>query len=119
MEEDGRTFSWESLAGFDDAFFIRGRMDVLTGPATGLFGLIKHDRVRGGRRVIELWEPIKADVSQGTQVRLLAGCNKKMETCRVKFDNLLNYQGFPDLPGEDWVIAVPKSTSANTGGSRR
>ena len=24
-----------------------------------------------------------------------------------------------DLPGDDWLMAVPKSTGANTGGSRR
>ena len=118
-EEDGRSFDWEALPGFDPEFFIRGRLDVLDGPAAGLFGLIKHDRQRGKRRVIELWEPIRGDVSQGVMIRLTAGCNKQMETCRLKFNNLVNFQGFPDLPGEDWVVAVPKTTGANTGGSRR
>ena len=117
--EDRRRLSWESLPGFDPQFFLRGRIDVLEGPAAGLFGLIKHDRERDGRRIIELWEPIKGEVVPGTQVRLLAGCNKQMETCRLKFNNLLNFQGFPDLPGEDWVIAVPKTSGANTGGSLR
>jgi hypothetical protein len=42
-----------------------------------------------------------------------------METCRLKFNNLLNYRGFPDLPGEDWMMAVPRSDGANGGGSRR
>lgn len=118
-EEDGRSFDWAALPGFDPEFFIRGRLDVLDGPAAGLFGLIKHDRQRGKRRVIELWEPIRGDVSQGVMIRLTAGCNKQMETCRLKFNNLVNFQGFPDLPGEDWVVAVPKTTGANTGGSRR
>ncbi|MEP5730942.1 MAG: DUF2163 domain-containing protein [Sulfitobacter sp.] len=119
VEEEGRVFSWESLPDFDDGFFIRGRLDVLSGPAAGLVGLIKHDRLRDGRRSIELWEPIRGDVGPGTQIKLLAGCNKQLETCRVKFDNILNFQGFPDLPGEDWVVAVPKSTGLNSGGSLR
>lgn len=119
VEEGGRKFIWDSLPGFDEEFFIRGRLDVLDGPAKGLFGLIKHDRVHGKKRLIELWEPIKGDVSAGTQIKLLAGCNKQMETCRLKFNNLLNFQGFPDLPGEDWVVAVPKSTGTNSGGSLR
>jgi uncharacterized phage protein (TIGR02218 family) len=55
----------------------------------------------------------------GDRVRLTAGCDKRMETCRLKFNNFLNFQGFPDLPGEDWVMAVPKKGNANTGGSRR
>lgn len=119
VQEGARTFTWESLPGFDEEFFIRGRIEVIDGPAAGLFGLIKHDRVRDGVRIIDLWEPIKGDVSTGTQVKLIAGCNKRLETCRLKFNNILNFQGFPDLPGEDWVVAVPKSTGTNTGGSLR
>ncbi len=119
VEEEGRRFIWDSLPGFDEEFFIRGRVNVLEGPAKGLFGLIKHDRVRGKKRTIELWEPIKGDVSRGTQIKLIAGCNKQMETCRLKFNNLLNFQGFPDIPGEDWVISVPKVTGTNSGGSLR
>lgn len=118
-EEAGRRFVWESLPGFDPEFFIRGRMDVLEGPAAGLFGVIKHDRIKDGQRSIELWEPIKGDVGPGTQVKLTAGCNKQLETCRLKFNNILNFQGFPDLPGEDWVVAVPKTSGSNTGGSLR
>lgn len=116
---EAKLFTWDALPGFDAEFFIRGRLDVIDGPAAGLFGLIKHDRVRNGERRIELWEPIKGEVGPGTTVRLTAGCNKQMETCRLKFDNLLNFQGFPDLPGEDWVVAVPRRTGVNSGGSRR
>jgi uncharacterized phage protein (TIGR02218 family) len=50
---------------------------------------------------------------------LVAGCDKRLETCRLKFNNILNFQGFPDLPGEDWVVAVPRTSGANTGGSLR
>ena len=81
--------------------------------------MIKHDRRIDGLREIELWEPIRGAIGTGTQVRLVAGCDKRMETCRLKFNNLLNFQGFPDLPNEDWMMAVPKSTSANNGGSLR
>lgn len=119
VNEEGRVFIWQELAGFDEEFFIRGRLDVLEGPAQGLWGLIKHDRLRDGMRTIELWEPIRGKVETGMQVKLTAGCNKQMETCRLKFNNLLNFQGFPDLPGEDWVLAVPRTSGANTGGSLR
>jgi len=119
VQEDGRRFVWDALPGFDEEFFIRGRIDVLDGPAAGLWGLIKHDRVRNGVRIIELWEAIKGDVGAGTQVKLTAGCNKQLSTCRLKFNNIINFQGFPDLPGEDWVVSVPKASGTNTGGSLR
>ena len=117
--EEGRRYRWPALEGFAPGWFARGRLDVLEGPAKGLWSSIKHDRLADGARLIELWEPIRGAVAPGTQVRLTAGCDKRFETCRVKFDNLVNYRGFPDLPGEDWVMSVPRSTGINSGGSRR
>ena len=92
---------------------------MLTGQAAGLWASIKRDVTEDDARLIETWEPLRAPVLVGDQVRLIAGCDKRFETCRLKFNNLLNFQGFPDIPGEDWVMAVPRSTNPNTGGSRR
>ncbi|WP_428925548.1 DUF2163 domain-containing protein [Marinibacterium sp. SX1] len=117
--EEARFFRWPDLDGFDADWFTRGRLEVLSGAAQGLWAAIKRDVARDGGRVIETWEPMRAPVVAGDRVRLVAGCDKRFETCRLKFNNLLNFQGFPDIPGEDWVMAVPKSTRPNTGGSRR
>ncbi|MDE4139508.1 MULTISPECIES: DUF2163 domain-containing protein [Rhodobacterales] len=117
--EEGRLFYWKDLAGFEPDWFTRGRLTVLTGTAEGLWSAIKQDRSDATGRLIELWEPLRAPVAPGDLLRLDAGCDKRMETCRFKFNNLINFQGFPDIPGEDWVMSVPRSTGANTGGSRR
>ncbi len=106
-------------ASSDEAWFERGRLDVTSGSANGLWGSIKQDRRTEDGREITLWASIGGGLAVGDQVRLIAGCDKRMETCRLKFNNFLNFQGFPDLPGEDWVMAVPKKGNANTGGSRR
>ena len=117
--EDGRRFTWDALIGFDAGWFTRGRLDVVSGAAQGLWSMIKEDRNNDGAREIDLWEPIRAAIVPGDTVRLTAGCDKRFATCRDKFTNLLNFQGFPDLPGEDWMTAVPKKAGRNTGGSRR
>ncbi|WP_300058229.1 DUF2163 domain-containing protein [uncultured Roseobacter sp.] len=114
-----RVFRWEDFGGFDTGWFARGRLEILTGAAAGLWGMIKQDRFEGVYRVIELWEPLRSALEPGARVRIVAGCDKRSQTCRLKFANLINFQGFPDVPSEDWMIAVPKSSSANTGGSRR
>ncbi len=114
-----RVFRWADFSGFDTGWFARGRLEILSGAAAGLWGMIKQDRFEGSHRVIELWEPVRGALPAGTTVRLIAGCDKRSETCRLKFVNLINFQGFPDVPSEDWMIAVPKSGGANTGGSRR
>jgi uncharacterized phage protein (TIGR02218 family) len=53
----------------------------------------------------------------GDSVRLEAGCDKRGETCRLKFDNFLNFRGFPDIPGDEWLTSYPISSQANDGGS--
>lgn len=119
-EIDGaQVFSWPELSGYEPGWFARGRLVVVDGAAAGLWGQIKHDRFRDGVRVVELWEPVRGAVSVGHVVRLEAGCDKRMETCRLKFNNFVNFQGFPDIPGEDWMMAVPKQSGRNSGGSRR
>jgi len=117
--EDARVFRWPDLPGFETGWFSRGRLRVLSGPAAGLWGAIKRDVADSGGRMIELWEPVRSDVRPGDMVRLEAGCDKRMDTCRLKFDNLINFQGFPDIPGEDWFMSVPKRSGVNTGESRR
>lgn len=117
--EDARVFTWADLAGFEPGWFARGRLSVTSGPATGLWASVKRDTFEDGIRRIELWEPLRGAVQPGEMVRLLAGCDKRMESCRLKFNNLVNFQGFPDIPGEDWIMTYPKQAGVNGGGSLR
>lgn len=114
-----QVFKWPDLAGHEAGWFQRGKLVVLSGEAAGLWGTIKKDHWDGFARVVVLWEPLRARLKVGDRIRLEAGCDKRTETCRLKFNNLMNYQGFPDIPGEDWMMTVPKSSGRNSGGSRR
>jgi len=116
---DGRVFLVDGLDAFEPRWFERGRCLVLDGAAEGLVGAVKTDAVDGQARRIELWDRLRAGAEPGDRVRLTAGCDKRMETCRLKFNNLLNFRGFPDIPGEDWMVAHPSRVSARAGGSRR
>ena len=102
---------------FAGAWFERGRFEVLDGAAKGLVGVIKSDATSVSARKVELWEAIRADVAQGDRVRLQAGCDKRDETCKIKFSNFLNFRGFPHIPGEDWLMANPRRGNDNDGGS--
>lgn len=116
--EDGRVFLLPDLPGFDDRWFEDGRLEVLSGEAAGLVGVIKIDRSGASGRQIELWQSIGANVVAGDSVRILAGCDKRPSTCRTKFANFLNFRGFPHIPGEDWLASYPVPDRPN-GGARR
>lgn len=116
--EDGRVFRFAAVAGFEDRWFEKGRFRVLSGAAAGLLGAIKNDRVQGsGARVVELWQVLGAEVAVGDLVRLDAGCDRRADTCRLKFDNFRNFRGFLHLPGEDWLVSYPVEGGSNDGGS--
>ena len=99
--------------------FEKGRFTVLSGAAAGLVGVVKNDRLAAdGSRAVELWQALGAEVAAGDLVRLEAGCDRRAETCRLKFNNFSNFRGFPHIPGEDWLNAYPVQGSGNDGGSR-
>ncbi|MGY3437269.1 MULTISPECIES: DUF2163 domain-containing protein [unclassified Marinovum] len=116
---ESSTVTLDTGGAFEAGWFERGRLDVLSGAAQGLFGAVKRDEALEAGREIELWEPLRAVIAPGDSVRLTAGCDKRLETCRFKFDNVLNYQGFPDVPEDDWLIVNPARSGAKAGGSRR
>jgi uncharacterized phage protein (TIGR02218 family) len=118
LVEDGKRFVFAELEGFDDRWFERGRLRVLSGAGAGLIGVVKNDRLSAAGRRIELWERLRIEVVPGDLVRIEAGCDKRTETCRLKFDNIVNFRGFPAIPGEDWLMAVPANQAVNDGGSR-
>jgi uncharacterized phage protein (TIGR02218 family) len=115
--EGGRVFRWTSFTGFDDRWFERGRFRVLTGAAAGVIGVVKNDRLTGLHRDVELWQAVLPGIAAGDMVRIEAGCDKRAETCRLKFGNFLNFRGFPHVPGEDWLASYPVRTARNDGGS--
>lgn len=100
-------------------WFAGGRVIVQSGAAIGLIGHIRDDRMQGGARVLTLWDSLRAALAPGDLLRLEVGCDKQAGTCRAKFDNFLNFRGFPHMPGEDWLTAYPKAGKANSGGARR
>lgn len=115
---NGNRFGVVGLEAYADRWFENGTLTVLSGAATGLSGHIKSDRKDMTPRRVEVWEQIAGAIAAGDLVRLSVGCDKRAETCRVKFANFLNFRGFPHIPGEDWLVAYPKKSDRNNGGSR-
>ncbi|SOC07704.1 DUF2163 domain-containing protein [Rhodobacter maris] len=105
-------------AGFEDRWFEKGRAVVRSGAAAGLVAVVKTDRLQAdGARRIELWAEPGAEIAPGDLLRLEPGCDKRAETCQLKFDNFLNFRGFPHIPGEDWLVSYPVESGTNDGGS--
>lgn len=117
--EDSRVFRFADMGGFAEGWFRHGVIRVQGGSASGLVGLIKRDVRDGTGRLLELWHPLGPPVAPGDMLRIETGCDKRSATCQFKFGNLMNFQGFPDIPGDDWTITDPTKSPRLDGGSRR
>ncbi|MBL4918288.1 DUF2163 domain-containing protein [Szabonella alba] len=115
--EDSIRFRLPELTDVAGGWFERGRVEMLTGAAAGLTGVVRRDRLDATGRVIELWQRLGAPIADGDLLRVVAGCDKTVSTCRFKFANFLNFRGFPHIPGEDWLTAYPASGGLHDGGS--
>ncbi len=117
LEDGGRVLFFAAGDGFDEGWFTHGRLEILDGAAAGHVALVREDGWAEGRRRVVLWESPSAVPVPGDRVRLAAGCDRRAETCRKKFDNLMNFRGFPHLPPEGWIALYPASGGVHDGGS--
>jgi uncharacterized phage protein (TIGR02218 family) len=80
---------------------------------------VKRHRVQGGVVRVSLWAVPPFIVAPGDAVTLRAGCDKQFTTCRDKFGNAVNFQGFPHMPGSDFVMAFAREGDASNNGGKR
>ncbi|WP_102957772.1 DUF2163 domain-containing protein [Mangrovicella endophytica] len=98
--------------------FIGGSITVTAGAASGLSGEIASiaPSSDGTAIVIVPVEALRALIAAGDGVRLTVGCDKSFATCRGRFDNGLNFRGFPHLPGSDAALGFAKADGLHDGG---
>lgn len=89
------------LGGFDAGWFSLGTIDWTSGTLAGRRAyVVGHTKSAGGVDIA-----LQAGDGPGPQAgdafTVCAGCDKAFSTCKAKFANALNFQGFPHLPGND------------------
>lgn len=102
-------FSVSELDDYEHDWFTRGKLVWSSGENEGLAIEVKEHRSEEGAVTLSLWQTPPNAMGAGDTFVVTAGCDKRFETCREKFENTLNFRGFPHLPGNDFVVsyAVP------------
>lgn len=89
----------------DDHYYKYGVIKWLSGGNTHILGMEIKDNVGAA---IELQLPVPRDIIAGDSVSLLAGYDGTREQARDKFDDMINFNGEPDLPGLKVIFTYPE-----------
>jgi uncharacterized phage protein (TIGR02218 family) len=99
--DDRRTFADSGQAGPDD-YWGTGVITWVTGLNAGLRMEIATYTI-GGHFGLQL--PMPKDVQVGDTYTAVPGCRKRrLEDCNVKWGNVVNFRGFPDVPLNDTIL---------------
>jgi uncharacterized phage protein (TIGR02218 family) len=111
-------FAASGLEAFEDGWFTAGKLTFTGGANAGLSVEVKSHR-KAGAVTFDLWQAMPQPIAAGDTFTVTAGCDKRFATCRDKFDNVVNFRGFPHIPGNDFVVSYPlQGEPGNDGGSR-
>jgi len=97
-------FTAGGLSDLADGWFTGGRLIFASGANDGDAMEVKRHRAEGDAVIIELWQAMALPIAPGDTFVVTAGCDKRFTTCRDRFDNVLNFRGFPHIPGNDFIM---------------
>jgi uncharacterized phage protein (TIGR02218 family) len=84
--------------------FTNGKLWFTTGVLAGTSPIEIHD-VTGS--TVTLFTEVPALPSIGDAVTLKEGCDRSRTMCRDRFDNVVNFRGYPDVSGSDQILRMP------------
>lgn len=120
VPEPGRlavTLAADFAADFAAGWFSGGRLAWDGGANAGGAADLRAHRRDGEAVILDLWERPPRAVAPGDAFTLTAGCDKSLAACRDKFANTLNFQGFPHMPGNDFVLRAAPEAGIRLDGS--
>jgi uncharacterized phage protein (TIGR02218 family) len=77
-----------------------GLMTMTSGDSSGYLMEVKSSTVG----TVTLQQRMPFGVAVGDTYSLVQGCDGQFSTCKDTYDNVVNFQGFPDMPGQDKVL---------------
>ncbi|TPP10440.1 DUF2163 domain-containing protein [Rhizobium glycinendophyticum] len=105
------------LDGLAEGHFRLGHLRFEGGPLAGRRLAIEESGTAvEGFVEVRLWLPLEVSPEVSDPVTLTVGCDKSFATCRTRFTNQRNFQGFPHMPGSDFAYSYVSGASTHDGG---
>ena len=95
-----------------DKFFDYGLITFASGDNDGRAYDVKQFTHEDG--CVTTFLPATFAITVGDEFTAIAGCDGNRSTCRIKYNNIINFRGEPDVPGSDYATSYPSQGSSNT-----
>ena len=115
VEESGSVTSVTSDTTFETSladptgWYDGGELTWTSGTNAGQTVAVRHWDADAG--TLNLFLPALYAVEIGDAFTIRPGCDKAFATCKAKFDNAINFRGFPHVPGNDQILRYPDAQS--------
>lgn len=97
----GTVVSQSEFSGASGEVYRYGLLTWTSGLNTGL-----KSEVKDATSNIILYDSMPFLIQAGDGFSLQQGCDKKLETCRDRYSNVINHGGFHYLPGQDTITRI-------------
>jgi uncharacterized phage protein (TIGR02218 family) len=122
------TVTWKCISSFKSSGTVSSTVDgnnfeTSLPQSAGYYdgGLLKWETGKNAGRAMEVktwtgglittFQPTFYPIAVGDKFTIHPGCDKRRVTCVSKFANILNFRGFPDVPGQDAYMQTPDAPS--------
>ena len=110
-----RAFTVSGLASFAAGWFAFGTVEWTIGANAERRAEVLSNTLVDGIAILTLLEaPVRA-IAPGDGFTIRAGCDKRLATCNTKFANVVNFRGFPHIPGDDTVLRYASRDGGHKG----
>jgi len=101
-----KSFDASGLSNQGDGYWELGRIEWLSGDNEGFVGQVS--RWTESTNVMILLEDTPFDMQVGDDFSVEPGCNGTSDHCTNKFNNFKNFGGQLTIPGNDFLLRVPR-----------
>lgn len=100
-----KIFTATSIGGFPAFDYNFGVLTWTSGANIGIISEIKDsDNVNF---IFTFQVSLPFNIQAGDEFTIVVGCNKQRSRCIGRFNNVINFRGFPTMPGTDNIVRAP------------
>ena len=110
-----RVISSFDLDAFTAGWFDAGTIEWTSGANTGRRAELMLHEISGSAARLTLFAEAVNDIAPSDAFVAVAGCDKRIETCAARFSNVINFRGFPSIPGQDAILRYATQSGGHNG----